>query len=87
MSEDTKARIRAFITDEVLFGGGAQRSDASPLLDGVLDSLGLNQMVAFIEDEFGLEVSDAEMSPSNFRTIAAIDELIERKLALRSEAS
>jgi acyl carrier protein len=88
MSEDTRAHIRAFITGEVLFDrGGEAPRDEAPLLDGVLDSLGLNQMIAFIEDEFGLEVSDAEMSTANFRTIAAIDELVERKLALRSEAS
>ncbi len=88
MSEATRARIRAFITGEILFdSGGEAPGDDGPLLDGVLDSLGLNQMVAFIEDQFGLEVSDPEMSTANFRTITAIDELIERKLALRSEAS
>lgn len=52
-----------------------------PLIDNhVVDSLGLLTMLTFIEERFGIEVSDEELVPGNFATIAAIAGLIERKL-------
>ncbi len=54
--------------------------DDYPLLEkGVLDSMGIIQVVAFLEDEFGIEVDDAELVPENFETIGSIAELIDSK--------
>src|SRR5437879_4200567 len=49
---DTRDRIRQFIKEEILFENqDAAIADDTPLLSGIIDSLGLTQMVAFIEDE------------------------------------
>lgn len=54
--------------------------DDYPLLEkDVLDSMGIFQVVAFLEDEFGIEVDDAELVPENFETIGSIAELIDSK--------
>lgn len=41
----------------------------TPLLGNVLDSLGLVNLVGFIEDEFGVTVPEEALIPENFRTI------------------
>ena len=78
---DTRDRIREFIKQEILFEDrDAVVDDDTPLLSGIIDSLGLTQMVAFIEDEYDVEIDDADISAPNFRTIADINRLIQQKL-------
>ena len=43
-------RIRTFISSELMFeDNSATLSDDTPLLGGVIDSLGLMQLISFIE--------------------------------------
>jgi acyl carrier protein len=74
-------RIRRFIETELSAGAVDEPlSDDFTLLDhGVLDSLGLFQLVSHIEDEFGVEVADEELVPSNFNTIVDIARLVRTK--------
>jgi acyl carrier protein len=41
--------------------------------------LGLMQMISFIEEEFDVAIDDAEVTASNFRTVADIERLVEQK--------
>ena len=70
-------RIRGFILEEVMLGDTTRelKSD-TPLLDGILDSLALSQLVGFIEEEFDTVVDDADITSDNFRTIADIERLL-----------
>ena len=64
------------------FPGVANRtlSDDESLLDsGVIDSLGILDLVAFLESEFRVIVNDDEMDTENFRSIASLAELVDRK--------
>lgn len=77
---DTGDRIRSFIKEDILVGdAGADLTDETPLLSGIVDSAGLMQLVAFLEEEFDVELDEAEITEGNFRTIAAIRRLIEGK--------
>jgi acyl carrier protein len=52
-------------------------TDDTPLLEqGLLDSLGLVKLVAFLERRYKLVVPDEEITPDNFRTLATIRKLI-----------
>ncbi|MGH2691668.1 MAG: acyl carrier protein [Actinomycetota bacterium] len=76
---DTVSRIREFVRTQILFGDEAQElSDASPLLQGAVDSLGLMQLVAFLEEEFDIEIDDGDITEENFRTIADIGHYVEQ---------
>ncbi|MCZ6662098.1 MAG: acyl carrier protein [Actinobacteria bacterium] len=77
----TQDRVREFISDELnLRVSAGDLVDDYPLLEkDVLDSMGIFQVVAFLEDEFGIEVDDAELVPENFETIGSIAELIDSK--------
>jgi len=73
--------IRRFVVEELdreRLGGVI--TDDYPLLGGqALDSLGLLQLVSFLESEFGVEIRDEELVPSNFGTIGDISRLVRSK--------
>ncbi len=75
--------VRSFIEENFLF-----RSDLSGLADsdsllenGVMDSTGILELVAFLESDFSIQMSDAEIVPDRLDSIAAIATYLERKLA------
>lgn len=71
-------RIRAFIVEE-LGWRGEQLTDDFPLLEnGVIDSLGLFRVVAFLESEYGVKIPDDRLVPDNFATLARIASLVEQ---------
>jgi acyl carrier protein len=74
-------RIRRFLETELSADAVDEPlADDFTLLDhGVLDSLGLFQLVSHIEDEFGVEIADEELVPSNFNTIVDIARLVRTK--------
>ncbi|MGC1850855.1 MAG: acyl carrier protein [Solirubrobacterales bacterium] len=66
--------LRTFIEERHL-DGRAKLPDDAPLLEwGILDSLALADLTAFIEERFALSVPIEAITPANFgslRTIAA----------------
>ena len=69
--------LREYIQREI--AKGRELSDDESLLDGgILDSLAIVKLVAYVEDEFDIEVPDSDFDPENFESISAIAQLIER---------
>ena len=54
-------------------------ADASLLQAGLLDSLGMIDLVAFLEESFKIEVDDEDLVPENFETLSAMAGFVERK--------
>ena len=75
--------LRGFISRDLPGGRPvAELTDDLPLIrEHVIDSLGIFQLVSFVEDEFGVEIPDDEVVLENFETIAALVRFIERKRA------
>ena len=70
-------QLREYIQKEI--AKGRELTDDESLLDGgILDSLAIVKLVAYIEDEFDVEVPDSDFDPDNFESISAIAKLIER---------
>jgi acyl carrier protein len=78
---DVADRVRGFLRDEVVLDANAPLDDDTQLLEGILDSLGLMQLVAFLEEEYETEIDDVDVTSENFRTIADIARLIDGRLA------
>jgi clorobiocin biosynthesis protein CloN5 len=75
-SAETIEALRAFIERRNL-DGRATLSEDTPLLEwGVLDSLGLAELTAFVEERFGLAVPIEAITPDNFRDLRAIAALL-----------
>jgi acyl carrier protein len=73
--------LERFVLDKVR--AGRRRKSLDPdedlLAAGTLDSLSLMELVAFIEERYGIEVSDEDLVMENFRTLRSIQELVEVK--------
>lgn len=50
--------------------------DDSLLQSGVLDSLAIVKLLSFIEEEFDVEIDDADFDPENFENLRTIARLI-----------
>lgn len=74
-------RVRDFITDTFLFGEEDERftDTASFLETGIIDSTGLLELIAFVEDEFSFRIEEHEMTPSNLDSVANISAFVLRK--------
>ncbi len=53
--------------------------DQDLIREGVIDSLGIQELVAFLESRFGISVAARELVPANFQTAGRIEAFIEEK--------
>jgi acyl carrier protein len=77
--------MRGFISEELNWQGTKDElTDDYPLIENkVVDSLGIFNIVSFVEDEFGIEIQDDELVPANFGSIEAISQLVDSKRNVR----
>jgi acyl carrier protein len=60
-------------------GAPATIDDDTQLIDqGLIDSLGLMELVMFLEEQTGVRVPDDEVTPDNFQTVGSIAAMVER---------
>jgi acyl carrier protein len=71
-------RIREYLAEH--FPAARSRRldpDESLLTNGILDSLGVLDVVAFLEAEFRITVSDEDLLPENFESLARLTAFVE----------
>jgi len=75
--------IRDFIARNFLFSdkGFTYGDDASFLEGGIIDSLGIIELVTFVEKQYGISVADDELLPANFDSVTKLGSFITSKLA------
>lgn len=73
--------IRAFVIENFLFGdtSATLTEDMSLIENDLVDSTGILELVAYLEDHFGIAVADAEIVPANLDSISAIAAYVARK--------
>jgi acyl carrier protein len=49
------------------------------LTTGLIDSLGILEVVSFLEKEFGIVISDDELLPENFGSVQSLSSFVRRK--------
>lgn len=78
---DTRQIIRAYIGENFLFStnGSRLRDDDSFLETGVVDSMGIMELVVFVEEKFRIRVADQEVVPENFDSVDGLVAFIESK--------
>src|SRR5438132_11054627 len=74
-------KIRDCIARNLLFNedGFPYEDDASFLQAGVIDSLGVLELVTFAGREFGVPVEPADVTPENFDSVDRLAAYIRRK--------
>jgi acyl carrier protein len=70
--------VERFIRDELTAGRGAGPigADEDLIVGGVIDSLGIQELIAFLEDRFGITVLDEDLLPQNFQSLRNIEAFI-----------
>lgn len=80
---DYTVALAEFIRHDILHGRKLRVEEEPDLLSaGIIDSLGLLRVVAFMEERFGVKVPDEDVVFENFQNIQAMA----RYLAERHEA-
>ena len=74
--------LRRFITNNFLFGAeDSQFSDDESFLErGLIDSTGVLELVAFVEEQYGIRFQDDEITPENLDSINRLIQFLNKKL-------
>lgn len=78
-----KRAIRSFLAEKL-----ARKNEQREIKDeenliaaGIIDSLGIMQLVAFLEESFSMSVKDEDIVPENLESLNAIASYVERTLS------
>jgi len=76
-------QIRNFIIETFLYGesNNGMKDTDSLLETGTIDSTGFLELIAFIEETYGIKVKDDELVPENLDSIVNVSDFIRRKQA------
>ncbi len=79
-------RVREFILKQFPL---ARKNGLKPedkwLENGLLDSLGILDLVHYLEEEFSIQASDDELVPENFESLSAVVEFTQKKISLLAQ--
>ena len=70
---DTREKVRGFVVENFLFGQAGDLQDTTSFVDnGILDSTGVLELVAFLEETFSIKIDAEETLPDNLDSIELI---------------
>jgi acyl carrier protein len=85
-NNSVKDRIKKFIIEHFpLARAKALGEDDHLLANGIMDSLGVLEVVTYLEAEFGFNVSDDELIPEHFQTIGCLTAFVLEKSGRQTE--
>ncbi len=77
---EIKTALMSFVKDELLHGRKRDLRDDEDLLSaGIIDSLGILRLVAFIEETFGIKVPDGDVVYENFHSVEAMTNYLQQR--------
>jgi acyl carrier protein len=73
-----KDQIREFIQKDLASAKGISSfSDSESLMEnGIIDSLGIFRLVAFLEETFRVRIGDEEITAENLKSVDVIEQLV-----------
>jgi len=73
-------QVRNFLAENYLLGQEFSLEDGDSFLEnGIIDSTGVLQLVAFLEHTYGITVEDGDLIPDNLDSIEKISVYLRRK--------
>ncbi len=80
-SEEVRAVIRNHVISHFHLRRVGDLGDEDSLLEsGLIDSLGILELVEYLEKTFGIALVDGDLSPENFDSIAALTRFVGTKI-------
>jgi len=85
--EQIESKVRQFLRENFFVDDSEDlQEDMSFMQTHLIDSTGFVELIAFVEESFGIEVRDEEMLPENLDSIASLKRYVTRKLNGNSRA-
>ncbi|MDH3457217.1 MAG: acyl carrier protein [Gemmatimonadota bacterium] len=79
--ESIATRVIEYLSEAKGLSGEEQVSaDTSLIRSGLVDSLGMEELIRFLEESFGIQVEDEDLMPENFETATSIASLVQGKI-------
>jgi acyl carrier protein len=71
MEQQHERELRQYVIDNFLFGQGGSdlKNEDSFMERGIVDSTGVLELVAFLEEKFQVKVEDEDLIPANLDSI------------------
>lgn len=86
-SSATAERIREFVLERFPVARTTELGNDDPLLEaGIVDSLGILELVDFVTTTFGIVVSDEDLVPGNFESVTELARFVAGKQRTAKEA-
>jgi acyl carrier protein len=84
--DNYEGEVRAFIDENFVLVTNADSlpGDASLTRSGVVDSVGIVELIHFLETRFGITIADDELVPENIDTIDNIVRYLRGKLPMEN---
>ena len=78
-NKDAISRIREFVLQKFPLARKRKVTNHDNLLEsGIIDSLGVLELVTFLQQEFTVAVADDDLTPENFQNIERMAQFVER---------
>jgi acyl carrier protein len=75
-----RAKIRSYVISHFHLSRMRELGDDDSLLEArVIDSLGVLELVAYVEETFAIEVTDDDLTPENFESIGALARFVGKR--------
>jgi acyl carrier protein len=78
---EVEQRVRKYLLDSRKFYGSPETltSDYRLIEKGVLDSVGIFEMLFFLEEHYSIQIGDKDLTPENFGSLKTIAKLVAAK--------
>jgi D-alanine--poly(phosphoribitol) ligase subunit 2 len=79
---ETKERIREYILRELCLDDSIKllADDEELIENGIIDSMGILNLLAFLEENYGVLLAEGELDRNNFATIQKISNLVDQSI-------
>jgi acyl carrier protein len=74
--------LEKYVLTEVAVDVGKKSLDPDEdlLEQGIIDSLGIMKLVLFLEESYGIQVNDQDITPENFQCLSSMVKYVEQQL-------
>ena len=85
---EIRQELRRFVIDNFLFGQEGDLQDGDSFLEnGIIDSTGVLELIAFLEGRFGLELRETDLTPDNLDSIDKVARFVASRVPVPKGAA
>jgi acyl carrier protein len=86
---ELEEHIRKYVTENLLYVDEDFKydNDTSFINEGLIDSMGVMELVTYVQSEFDITVEQQEVTPDNFDSVNNLVAFIHRKQAVKAQSA